>query len=112
MMANWVTRWRAGGRRARLLAQLAEELIQRGGDAGVGGAADADDLGWHALAPRADGAIVSLDIELGIPLDACEPLEGAVSSRAARAIAGAAIPFAFRVPAVPFRFRGQRSLRS
>ena len=72
-MANWVTGWRAGGRRARLLAQLAEELIQRGGDAGVGGAADADDLGWHALAPRADGATRHLE---GAAVDGVEVGEG------------------------------------
>lgn len=65
----------------------------------------------RVLVPRADGTLASLDIELGIPLDACEPLEGEVRSRAARAVAGAAIPFAFRVPAVAFRFRGERSLR-
>lgn len=44
------------------------------------------------------------EIDLGIPIDACEPLEGEVRSRAARAIAGDAAPICFRVPAVSFRF--------
>ena len=44
------------------------------------------------------------EIQLGIPLDACEPLEGTVVSRAASAIAADAQPLCFRVPAVSFRF--------
>jgi hypothetical protein len=48
-----------------------------------------------------------LEIALGIPLTACEPLAGDVHSRAASAIAGAAVPFAFRVPRVSFHFRGE-----
>ena len=44
------------------------------------------------------------EIDLGIPLDACEPLEGSVDSRAARAIAGDAEPLCFRVPCVSFEF--------
>jgi hypothetical protein len=44
------------------------------------------------------------EIHLGIPLDACEPLEGEVHSRAAEAIVGDAKPVAFRVDAVQFRF--------
>ncbi|HVY32676.1 MAG TPA: hypothetical protein VHB79_39340 [Polyangiaceae bacterium] len=47
------------------------------------------------------------EIELGIPLDGCEPLTGSVVSRAARAIAGDAVPLCFRVPAVGFRFEGE-----
>jgi hypothetical protein len=44
------------------------------------------------------------EIHLGIPLDRCEPLAGEVTSRAARAIAGDALPLCFRVPSVRFRF--------
>lgn len=44
------------------------------------------------------------EIDLGIPLDACEPMAGEVSSRAARAIAGEAAPLCFRVPSVRFSF--------
>ena len=44
------------------------------------------------------------EIELGIPVEACEPLEGTVVSKAARAIAGDADPLCFRVPSVHFRF--------
>jgi hypothetical protein len=44
------------------------------------------------------------EIDLGIPLDACEPMVGEVASRAARAIAGDAAPVCFRVPAVRFSF--------
>lgn len=44
------------------------------------------------------------EIDLGIPLDQCEPLAGTVDSRAARAIAGDAQPICFRVPAVRFSF--------
>jgi hypothetical protein len=43
------------------------------------------------------------EIELGIPLEACEPLVGAIHSPTARALAGAAEPFTFRVPRVHFR---------
>lgn len=50
------------------------------------------------------GTVTRQEIELGIPLDACEPLEGEVESRAARAIAGDSRPICFRVPAVLFRF--------
>ena len=52
---------------------------------------------WHARVTRQE-------IRLDIPLDACEPLEGRVASNAARAIAGDAEPFCFRVAAVRFRF--------
>jgi len=44
------------------------------------------------------------EIQLGIPLDHCEPLEGVVESKAAAAIAGDARPICFRVPSVAFRF--------
>jgi len=44
------------------------------------------------------------EIELGIPVKACEPLEGTVVSRAAQAIAGDAEPLCFHVAAVHFRF--------
>jgi hypothetical protein len=47
------------------------------------------------------------EIELGIPLEACEPLEGTVHSRAAEEIIGDAMPFCFRVAAVRFRFESQ-----
>ncbi len=50
------------------------------------------------------GTISRQEIELGIPLDACEPLEGEVISRAAEAIAKDAKPLCFRVAAVDFRF--------
>jgi hypothetical protein len=44
------------------------------------------------------------EIELGIPLESCRPLEGDVESRAAREIVGDARPLCFHVPAVKFRF--------
>ena len=44
------------------------------------------------------------EIDLGIPLDACTPLAGSVSSRAARAIAGDREPLCFHVPGVRFNF--------
>jgi hypothetical protein len=44
------------------------------------------------------------EIDLGIPLDACIPLEGTVASRAAKAIAGDAEPIAFHVEKVTFTF--------
>jgi hypothetical protein len=52
---------------------------------------------WH-------GRVTRQEIRLDIPLESCEPLEGRVASRAARAIAGDAEPFCFRVAAVRFRF--------
>jgi hypothetical protein len=52
---------------------------------------------WHARLTRQE-------IQLGIPLEACEPLEGDVNSAAARALVGAGTPFCFRVPRVAFRF--------
>lgn len=50
------------------------------------------------------GTVTRQEIDLGIPLDACEPLAGQVRSRSARAIAGDAEPLCFRVPKVSFRF--------
>jgi Uncharacterized conserved protein (COG2071) len=44
------------------------------------------------------------EIDLGIPLDACTPLTGRVTSRAAQAIAGSAEPLCFHVERVEFRF--------
>jgi hypothetical protein len=52
---------------------------------------------WHNRVTRQE-------IRLEIPLEACEPLEGRVTSKAAAAIAGEAEPFCFRVAAVQFRF--------
>jgi hypothetical protein len=45
------------------------------------------------------------EIELGIPLQSCEPLTGEVVSKAAHAIVGDAEPVCFRVPEVIFRFK-------
>jgi hypothetical protein len=47
------------------------------------------------------------EIDLGIPLDACEPLAGTVRSRTAAAIVGDAPPVCFRVARVDFRLRGE-----
>jgi hypothetical protein len=47
------------------------------------------------------------EIDLGIPLDACTPLEGTVASRAARAIAGDAAPLCFHVAEVRFEFSSE-----
>jgi hypothetical protein len=49
-----------------------------------------------------------LEIDLGIPLESCQPLEGDVVSEAARTIAGDARAFCFRVPEVSFLFREAR----
>lgn len=50
---------------------------------------------------------VRQEIDLGIPLDACEPLTGRVTSSAARAWVGEATPLCFRVPALNFAFNGE-----
>lgn len=50
------------------------------------------------------GRVSRQEIDLGIPLDACEPLEGTVRSEAARAIAEDRPPLCFRVGRVSFRF--------
>jgi hypothetical protein len=47
------------------------------------------------------------EIDLGIPLDTCEPLVGTVSSRAARTLVGDAQPLCFRVPESRFLFAGE-----
>lgn len=59
---------------------------------------------WH-------GRITSQEIRLDIPLEACEPLEGKVVSRAAAAIVGDAEPFCFRVAALRFRFDSEKHER-
>jgi hypothetical protein len=52
--------------------------------------------------------VTRLEIDLGdIPLDACQPLCGEVSSRAARAIAGDVEAFCFRVPRARLVFEGE-----
>lgn len=56
---------------------------------------------WHAWVTRQE-------IRLDIPLDVCQPLEGEITSRAARAIVGDAEPFSFLVPGVNFRFVTER----
>jgi hypothetical protein len=61
---------------------------------------------WH-------GWVTRQEINLGIPLDMCEPLEGEVVSRTAEAIVGSAAPLCFRVSNVAFRFsREERDRRS
>jgi hypothetical protein len=52
---------------------------------------------WH-------GHVTRQEIHLGIPLESCQPLEGEVRSRAARALAGDAQPLCFRVAEVAFLF--------
>jgi hypothetical protein len=53
-------------------------------------------------------ATVRQEIHLGIPLDACEPLEGSVHSRAAeRWVGPTAKAVCFRVPSVHFLFDGE-----
>jgi hypothetical protein len=47
--------------------------------------------------------IVRQEIQLGIPLNDCEPLAGTVHSQAAAAIAGGAQPLCFRVARVAFQ---------
>jgi len=44
------------------------------------------------------------EIDLGIPIDGCEPFAGTVVSAAAKAIAGDAAPLCFRVAKVAFKF--------
>jgi hypothetical protein len=48
------------------------------------------------------------EIELGIPLSACEPLEATVRSKAAERVVGTARPVCFRVAGVAFRFLAER----
>lgn len=60
----------------------------------------------------ADLRTVRQEIELGIPLQSCEPLSGKIKSQAAAAIVGAesdaAAAVCFRVPQVCFRFTGEQ----
>lgn len=56
---------------------------------------------WHRWVTRQE-------IRLDIPLDACQPLEGELFSQAARTVVGDAMPFAFRVARVNFRFDEER----
>ena len=44
------------------------------------------------------------EIQLGIPLEVCQPLTGHVRSRAAEEFLGQAACVSFRVPSVAFRF--------
>jgi hypothetical protein len=53
------------------------------------------------------GQVTCQEIDLGIPIDVCEPLEAEVKSRAAEAIVGDARAVCFRVPTVRFRFNGE-----
>ncbi len=55
-----------------------------------------------------EGQVTRQEIQLGIPLAACEPIAGQVKSRAAETIVGDAQPFCFRVPAVSFRFESEQ----
>ena len=55
----------------------------------------------------ANGRWTLQEIRLGIPLDACEPLDGSVRSATALAIAGNSEPFSFRVARVAFRFESE-----
>jgi hypothetical protein len=58
------------------------------------------------------GTTTRQEIELGIPLESCEALEGEVHSRAARVIVGDAAPLCFRVAKVAFRFAGEERDRT
>lgn len=51
--------------------------------------------------------VTSQEIHLGIPLDACLPLRGAIDSRSAERIVGDAQPLCFYVPSVSFYFAGE-----
>jgi hypothetical protein len=63
----------------------------------------------RAMSTRpAERETVRQEIDLGIPVAACEPLTGTVKSVAAQAIVGDALPLCFRVPQVPFHFTGER----
>jgi hypothetical protein len=55
---------------------------------------------WRRCTTRAE-------IDLGIPLDACEAMEGTVRSKAAEALVGDARPVCFGVASVAFRLRGE-----
>jgi hypothetical protein len=65
----------------------------------------------RALAPQPwYGRVISHEIQLGIPLESCEPMTGNIDSAAARQIAGDSSPVCFRVPAVKFSFSRQVAL--
>jgi hypothetical protein len=53
------------------------------------------------------GRITRQEIDLGIGLKNCEPLDGEVVSRSAEGYVGKAAPLCFRVPRVPFHFDRQ-----
>jgi hypothetical protein len=53
------------------------------------------------------GRVTRQEIDLGIPLETCMPLEGTVRSRAAEQIVGDAEPLCFHVATVSFYFAGQ-----
>lgn len=57
---------------------------------------------WRARVTRQE-------INLGISLDSCEPLDGEIASRAAQNIVGDAKPLCFRVARVAFRFSGEET---
>ena len=57
------------------------------------------------------GRMTAQEIDLRIPLAACQPLAGEVRSRGARAIAGEAEAVCFLVPAVAFLFAREDHLR-
>ena len=56
---------------------------------------------WHAWVTRQE-------IQLDIPLESCQPLDGAIASQTARTLVGDAEPFTFLVPGVFFRFDAER----
>ncbi len=58
------------------------------------------------------GRVSRQEIDLGIPLSACVPLAGSVTSRRAKEIAGDAAPLCFYVPSVNFRFEKELHERS
>ncbi len=55
-----------------------------------------------------EAVTVRQEIDLAVPLDTCEPLTCAVSSRAAAAIVGQATALCFRIPRVHLLFTGEK----
>lgn len=53
------------------------------------------------------GNVIRQEIDLEIPLETCQPLEGTVDSSTARAIVGEAMPLSFVVARVGFQFSGE-----
>jgi hypothetical protein len=51
--------------------------------------------------------VTKQEIQLGIPLEICEAMEGKVESKAARAVVGKATPICFYVPQVCFLYVGE-----